>query len=136
MKTASVLVLLCTFLVACGGGSSSGGGAAQTPVTGTWVGSWESTDPAFPGNGLARITIQQSGGEVSGTGSLTGSVCVVGVAFNGIISGNSVSLNLAGELAAVSVNLQRIGENRMEGTWRVVASNVCGGEGTLTLNRE
>lgn len=136
MKSVSVTILLCMFLVACGGGSSSGGGAAQTSINGTWVGTWESTDPALPGSGLARITIQQTGGEVSGTGSLTGSVCVVDVAFDGIISGNTLSLNLVGELAAVSINLQRIGENRMEGTWRVLASNVCGGNGTLTLNRE
>jgi len=132
-----VLVVICALtLAACGGGSSSGGGSAATSsLTGSWVGSWEA-DPGFSGSGLARLNINQSGGEVSGTGSLTGSVCFVNVSFDGIVSGNSVSVNMVGELGAVTVNLRRIGENRMEGTATVVASNVCAGTSSVVLNRE
>ena len=137
----SLLFLMATtFVVAVtgcgGGGSSSGGGGASTPLTGSWVGPWQSTDPAFPGSGLGRVQLRQSGGNVSGTGSLTGSPCIVNAALSGIVSGNSVSINFVGQRAAATANLTRNGENQMTGTWRVIASNVCGGSGNVTLNRE
>lgn len=137
MKWATPLCLCMFFLVACGGGgSSSGSGAAQSSLDGSWVGPWESSEPAFPGSGLARFNIQQSGGEVAGTGTLTGSPCIDDTGFDGLVSGNAVSINLVGTLATVSVDFQRVGENTLEGDWRVTASSVCGGSGTVTLNRE
>ena len=85
-------------LVACGAsaackGSSSPNGPSTSSVSGTWTGSITSNQAA--GSGPARVTLSQTGNNLSGTWSVTGPNSPDSGSLTGSINGSGVSLTLS-----------------------------------------
>ncbi len=104
-------------------GSGASGSGASSPteetgtLTGTWVGTWEN-DPIFgnpPANGGFTLTLDQKGGNVSGTGQVTGETCVGHVTIEGSVRGSTVELSLSGERNVSSFSAAWKGDS-MSGT--------------------
>ncbi len=81
---AIIFMCMLPLMLSCGGGG--GGGEAPPPtvdVTGTWSGTWASSNDIDHGNLSATLT--QSGTSVSGTVSITESPCISSGSVSGTI---------------------------------------------------
>lgn len=149
LRSLIVVVSAALFSAGCGGGSSSGGGSFTSPLSGSWIGTWEN-DEIGPGSenqgvnneGLLRAELSAgSQGSVSGKATWTGFVCLLNASVTGIVSQGAVSLTFVESPppdneppVRVTFNGRRTSETRIDGRWD--NDSGCIGEGHMTLNRE
>lgn len=134
----TVLFLFVGIMGSCGGGGGGGGddGGGGTPInlTGNWSGSWTS----FLGKGGAvNITFTQSGTELSGTVSVTGSDCFTAGTVSGTISATDVLIGIAfpgGQQVNYNGVVNTDGTS-MNGNY-VVSGGFCSGDyGSWSVNK-
>jgi hypothetical protein len=140
MRTLPVLLVIASLtmvLASCGGGGGGGGGGAATiDATGTWTGSWQSSNGI--NSGQLDVTITQTGNTITGSISFTGSPCfaggpltgfVNGANITGMLSAGGIQVNIAGAVSGVT-------QDDLNGTYNVVSAGACTGDtGTATLVR-
>jgi hypothetical protein len=132
-----LVVALAIALEACGGGGGGGGGGLPTvDVTGTWTGTWASSNGINTGD--IDATLVQTGGAVTGSVSFTGSPCFAGGPITGIVSGDTINASLiaGGIQVDLSGAVSGSGNDMMNGTYDTVSAGACTGDtGTITLTR-
>lgn len=138
-------LILCGFSIlatlafsGCGGGGGGGGGGGPpgTDVTGTWTGSWLSSNNI--NGGSIDLMITQNGSAITGSVTFTGSPCFAGGAITGNVSGFNVTatLNAGGIVVSLAGTVSGAGSDQMNGTYDVVSAGACTGDtGTVTLTR-
>jgi hypothetical protein len=134
-----VAVLSACAFMSCGGGGGSGGaggGPASVDVTGTWTGTWNSSNGI--NSGSIDATLTQTGSSISGSVSFTGSPCFAGGPISGNVGGANIAaaLNAGGIHVTFSAAVSGVGDDMMNGTYSVVSAGACTGDtGTITLTR-
>lgn len=123
------------FLAACSG-SGAGvdvyGAPPAVDVTGTWTGTWLS-QRNVGGTTTARFT--QTGSDVEGDISFTGSPCFSGGVFQGTLSGRDLSGTVSAGTIRVTVSAT-VSATSMNGTYTTVQAGACTGDtGTLSSKR-
>jgi len=127
-------LLIAMLLAGCADSSSA---AVPIDVTGTWKGSWTSTD--FPAMGSIEFELDEDG---EGRGLIQGSVCLSGIEVRATIgsSGRVVTIEMQSPvalpalLAELSVSRNSL---QMSGTYRNINGGfLCVGDGTMILQKE
>ena len=108
-----LLAIVCITFVGCATGSTTGSTKPPSAdVTGAWAGEWYGN----VGSGYVKMTLQQSGANVTGDiamsgGAGTGSASSVTGPVTGDVSGDEVSIRYQGGIAHLTVR-----GNEMSGT--------------------
>ncbi len=119
LTTTLMFTLLAFPTLSCGGDGTVGSSAQPTvDITGTWTGSWFSSDGV--NSGTATLTATQSGATFTGSASLLGYPCSANGSFSGNVSGNTVSGSLAGGFPGT------IFESKMDITMTVTGNSARG----------
>jgi len=105
--------------------------ATTVDITGTWSGSWASSNGINNGNISAVLT--QSGTSVIGTLSITGSPCISNGSVSGTVSGNNVSFGIISGSDTVEYNATYTSTS-MSGTYSVTTGACAGDTGTFSLS--
>ncbi|MEO8877124.1 MAG: hypothetical protein ABI461_16140 [Polyangiaceae bacterium] len=112
------------------GGTSSGGSSS---LAGSWDGKWQSANGM---GGAATLSLAQNGTQLSGTTTLSDSVCFVGAKVTGTVEGDDVHLDITAGDAHATAHLTVISDTEVDGTYDAVSAGVCTGDtGTLTATR-
>ena len=138
MKIRLTIALMFTLLafptLSCGGDGDVGSSAPPTvDITGTWTGSWFSSNGVD--GGAATLSASQSGANVTGSASLSGSPCLASGAFSGNVSGNTANGSLTAGGTRIDIAMTVTG-NSASGTYNAVSAGACTGDtGTISLTR-
>ncbi len=118
----------------CLGSHTNGQGDATKGVnlTGSWSGSWASSNGIDHGNVSAALI--QSGTSVSGTESITESPCISGGSVSGTVSGNNVSFGVVSGPDTVTYTATYTSTS-MSGTYSVTTGACTGDAGTFSMNK-
>lgn len=104
----------------------------ETNLTGNWSGSW-SSDSAISG-GLQASMIQ-SGDNIIGTASVTGSPCLSSGTVSGTVSGNNIFFGVVTETDAINFTATYYPPSTISGNYSVESGNCAGDAGTFTLSK-
>lgn len=121
-----------------GAGEDGGNDEPQTSLAGGWQGTWEL--PGGDGSNTASMKVGQSGNKVSGSIHMLGFACFdvekgYNEFFDGTVENARVTLVIDGPADIVIViELQRVGENRLEGRWRGIEGD-CMASGPIQFTR-
>lgn len=119
----------------------SAGTIVSTDITGTWHGSWYSTDYLGESGG-AVMEIVQSGSTFAGTAAFTNTDCgdVSGVPISGTVSGTTVTINgsynCQGNQATLSYTSAAVVSNTMAGTYQQNVNGQLYDRGTFSLTKQ
>lgn len=130
---AIIFICMLPLMLSCGGGD--GGGEAPPPavdVTGTWSGTWASSNEIDHGNLAATLT--QSGTSVSGTVSITES-CMSSGSVSGNVSGNNVGFGVVSGTDTITYTSTGTSTS-MSGTYSVTAGECAGDTGTFSMTKQ
>ncbi len=122
-----LLMVFVSLMYSCGSDNSSlppSTGSSGIDITGTWEGTWASSNQIDDGSLTASFT--QSGTSFEGTISITNSPCISTGSVSGSISGNDISF---GVVAGTDKTLftATVTSNSMSGKY-VVTSGYCSGD--------
>ncbi|MGH7284185.1 MAG: hypothetical protein ACRELY_21880 [Polyangiaceae bacterium] len=121
---------------ACGGGGTSNGGSTgseSSSLAGSWTGSWRSNSGV---GGGVTFAITQDGNNLTGTASMTGSVCLENAKITGLVDGDDVHIDVTAGDTKASTHLTITGNNQIDGTYDALSAGICSGDtGTITANR-
>lgn len=133
-RSSLLALILCLGLPACGGGHTVGGG-----TTLNLAGNWQATTRSnFGFSTFLAGTLSQSGNQISGTLTISGSPCAVSGALAGTVSGTSVnlSLNEGGQSVTIAATASADG-NSMTGTYQAPLGGCTNGDsGTFSATRQ
>ncbi len=115
------IACFCAALAAC---------ANNDELSGDWIGTWSGGGA----DGTVTESLSQSGSEVDGTATFTGSPCWNAAQLTLVVAGNNVSgSGLAG---AIRVDMSATwSDDHIDGTFQAV-SGACTGTGTFSLDRQ
>jgi hypothetical protein len=114
------------------GTGSSGSGGAAASLAGTWHGTWLSSRGV---GGTLESTLTQSGGEVDGDVTFTGSPCFAGGHVSGTVDGRDFAATLSAGSIRVSFD-GTVSSASVDGTYSVSEAGACTNDtGTFTLER-
>lgn len=126
-------------LAACSGGngaSSKGNGASvsgASSLAGSWSGEWRSNSGA--GGGMT-LTLAQDGSSISGTVSMTDSLCLENAKVTGTVNGDDVEVDVVAGDNHATARLTVTGANQLDGTYAALHAGVCTGDtGMLSASR-
>ena len=128
-----VWLLSMTMMTACGGSASGNGGSSasgSSSLSGSWIGSWRSNSGV---GGGVTFEITQDGNDVTGTASMTGSVCLESAKITGLVDGDDVHIDVTAGDTKASTHLTITGANQIDGTYDALSAGICSGDtGTIT----
>lgn len=101
-------------------------------VTGTWSGTWTSSNDIDHGNLAATLT--QSGTSVSGTVSITESPCISSGSVSGTVSGNNVVFGVVSGTDTITYTATCTSTS-MSGTYSVNTGECAGDTGTFSMTK-
>jgi hypothetical protein len=132
----AILAIVC--FSGCGGGGGGGGGGGQATIdaTGTWNGTWQSSNGI--NSGSLEVVITQTGNSITGSISFTGSPCFSGGPITGFVNGANITatLNAGGIQVNVAGAVSGVAQDDLNGTYNVVSAGACTGDtGTASLTR-
>jgi hypothetical protein len=140
-KTMKPMALIVALFVAVCATSACGGGGDGSPapvspanVTGNWSGSWLSTTTGRSGNLTFDLT--QTGLDISGTFSRSGSACFTSGDISGSINGENVTLS-ALFTGSLRVDFEgTVVESQMDGSYQVSGGACADDSGTWTVTKQ
>jgi len=108
------------------------GGQAAIDVTGAWKGTWASSGGVYEGN--LAVVLAQNGSSITGTASITGSLCVGSGSVSGTVSGNNVAFGVVSGQDNILFDASYTSQS-ISGYYLIIGGSCVGDTGTFSMSK-